>query len=328
MNVSFVFLKLVAAIFFLAANPYYALTQAQDYPRKPVRMIVPLSPGGATDFAARIAAQELTTSLRQQFFVDNRPGAGSTIGTALAAKSPPDGHTLLVVSTTVLAVSPNLYSNLAYDVLRDFVPIATLTITSEFIIVHPSLPVKSIKELVRLAKSRPREIFYASAGSGTINHLEIAMLVAMTGIEMEHVPHKGGDASVMSVVSGATQVGADVMPRVGHLLTNGRVRVIAVTGPRRSPFMPNVPTMKESGVPDYEAQLWSGVVAPAGTPDSVIRKLSSAIAEIREMPNVRERFTQGGLVLFSLTPEKFADFIRAEHAKWGKMVRVVGARID
>lgn len=256
----------------LAIGQCCSPAQAQEYPVKSVRIIVPLAPGGSSDFAARVVGQELGKRLGQQFVVDNRPGAGSTIGTAI--------------------------------------------------------PAKSIRELVRLAKARPGEILFSSSGTGTINHLELAMLASMAGIGMTHVPHKGGDASVLSVISGATHIGADVMPRVGSLLEGGKVRALANTGPRRSPFIPHVPTVNESGLPGYEAELWSGLIAPSGTPEFVIGKLATEIAEIQKTLQFRERFSQNGLEIWSLTPRKFADYIAAEHARWGKMIEVVRPRMD
>lgn len=327
MNVAIIFFKLVIALLFFVVSQHHALAQEQKYPVKPVRIIVPLSPGGATDLNARIIADELGKRLGEQFVVDNRPGAGGTIGTELAARSSPDGYILLAVSTTNMVISNQLYK-VRYNTLRDFVPIALTTRAPNLIVVHPSLPAKSVSELVRLAKSRPGELFYSSSGSGTNVHLSMEMFKTATGTNIVHVPHKGGDTSVLSVVTGQTQVAIQVVARLVSLVETGKLRAIAVTSSKRSHLLPKVPTVMESGVPGYEVWLWGGMVAPAGTPDAIVQKLSTEIARMLESPAIRERLALDGSEVWPLGPKEFAAFAKAEYEKWGKAIRESGARID
>lgn len=327
MNVSTLLLRLVAAILILGVGQRCVLAQSDKYPVKPVRIIVPLSPGGATDLNARIIADELSRRLKEQFVVDNRPGAGGTIGTELAARSSPDGYTLLGVSTTNMVISNQLYK-VRYNTLRDFVPIALTTRAPNLIVVHPSLPAKSVSDLVSLAKNRPGELFYSSSGSGTNVHLAMEMFKTATGTNIVHVPHKGGDASVVSLLTGQTQVAIQVVARLVSLVETGKLRAIAVTSSKRSRLLPKVPTVMESGVPGYEVWLWGGMVAPAGTPDAIVQKLSTEIARMLESPAIRERLALDGSEVWPLGPKEFAAFAKAEYEKWGKAFRDSGARID
>lgn len=318
-------LKCLAALCMFLA--YQAFAQDQKYPVKPVRIIVPLAPGGATDLNARIIAEELGKRLKEQFVVENRPGAGGTIGTEAVARAAPDGYTLLAVSTTNMVISNQLYK-VRYNTLRDFAPVALTTKAANLIVVHPSLPVKSVSELVRLAKSRPGQLFYSSSGSGTNVHLAMEMFKTATGTNIVHVPHKGGDTSVMSVLTGETQIAIQVVSRLLSLVETGKLRAIAVTSDKRSHLLPNVPTVMESGVPGYEASLWGGLVAPAGTPEFIIQRLATNIAGMLQDAAVREKITLDGSEVWSLGPQEFATFAKAEYARWGKAIRDSGAKVE
>jgi len=298
-----------------------AFAQSGDYPMKSVRVIIPFSAGGATDIAARVISQELSKRFGVQFVADNRPGAGSTLGTRLAARSAPDGYTLLAASSTNFGISPHTYQKLDYSVIRDFAPIGTIATTANGLVTHPSLPAKSVKELLYLAKVRPGDIFYSSSGVGTTAHLAMEMFKTAAGINLIHVPHKGGDSAMMSLVSGDTQVASIVMARVVPLAQAGRLRAIAVTGPRRSALMPNVPTVMESGLRDYEFQLWGGLVAPARTPDSIIQKLAVAMTDILLKSDVKALFIRDGGEALSMTPEQFAILIKADFDRWGRAIK-------
>jgi tripartite-type tricarboxylate transporter receptor subunit TctC len=323
-----ILVSVTSAILLFVVAPDDAQSQGNEYPAKTVRVIVPFSAGGATDLAARVISIELSRQLGEQFIVDNRTGAGATIGTGLAAKSPPDGYTLLAVSSTNFSISPHIYRNLEYDVIRDFAPIGSISTTSNGLVTHPSLPAVTVKELLSLAKARPADIFYSSSGSGTTAHLAMEMFKTATSIKLTHVPHRGGDSAIMSVVSGVTQVASITLTRVTPLVKAGRLRAIAVTGKRRSHLMPDVPTVMESGVPEYEFQLWGGLVAPAGTPKPIVDKLAHAISDILHKPEIRERFSRDGGEILILGPEQFAALIGSDFIKFRKAVRDAEARID
>lgn len=326
MKATLVFGHMVACLA-AAIACHHALGQEQKYPVKSVRIIVPLAPGGATDLNARIIAEELSRRLKEQFFVENRPGAGGTIGTEAAARAAPDGYTLLAVSTTNMVISNQLYK-VRYETLRDFAPIALTTKAANLIVVHPSLPVRSVSELVRLAKSRPGQLFYSSSGSGTNVHLAMEMFKTATRTDIVHVPHKGGDTSVMSVVTGETQIAVQVVARLLSLVEAGKLRAIAVTSDKRSKLLPSIPTVMESGVPGYEASLWGGLVVPTGTPQFVIQKLAAQVADMLKDAAVRERITRDGSEVWSLGPKEFAAFAKAEYARWGKAIRDSGAKVE
>lgn len=310
------------------AQPAMAQGQGKEYPSKPVRVIIPFAAGGATDVAARVMAQELSKKYGVQFIADNRPGAGSTLGTRQAARAAADGYTLVAASSTNFGISPHIYRNLDYDVRRDFTAIATIATTANGLVTHPSLPVRSVRDLVKLAKSKPGDIFYSSSGSGTTAHLAMEMFKSAAGINLVHVPHKGGDTAMMSVVSGDTQVASIVMARVVPLAQAGRLRAIAVTGPRRSSLMPSVPTVAESGLPSYEFELWGGFVAPAGLPFSIVQELAGSMMEALKKPEVQEILVRDGGEALYLAPDRFAALIRSDYDKWGKVVREAGIQAD
>jgi tripartite-type tricarboxylate transporter receptor subunit TctC len=305
-----------------------ACAYAQSYPSRAVRLIVPFSAGGAADVPARILAQRLTESLGQQVVVDNRPGAGSTIGAETAAKSPPDGYTLFMISNTHF-VSAGLYKKLVYDSLNDFTPITQITSAPNVLIVHPSMPAKNVKELIALAKARPGDINYASSGNGSTQHLTGALFCKMAGINMTHIPYRGSGPVTADLLAGQVQVGfpgiAGMLP---HIKT-GRLRPLGVTGAKRSPELPMVPTIAEAGVKGYEMVAWFGIAAPKGLPREIQMRLHGDLLKILKNPEMQKSLSAVGQeVAFQGKPEQFYDFLKVEAAKWAKVVQESGARVE
>jgi tripartite-type tricarboxylate transporter receptor subunit TctC len=307
----------------LAAALLLAAPAAAQYPAKPVRFIVPSSAGGGTDIIARALAQKLSEALGQQFVVENRPGAGQMIGIELAARAPADGHTILMTAST-LAINPIMYKKVSYDPLRDFAPITQAASLPNVLVVHPSLPVKSVAELIALAKREPGKIAYASAGVGTSPQMSVELLKSLAGIDLLHVPYKGTGPGVIDVLAGQVKVMTpNVLTALPHI-KSGRLRALAVTGAKRSEALPGVPTMAEAGVPGYESVQWYGVLAPAGTPREIVQRLYAEIAKALHAGEVRERLAADGAEPVGSTPEEFAAFIRAEIAKWSKVAKAAG----
>ena len=303
-------------------------THAQSFPVKPLRLIVPFAAGGGSDLVARTVAQKLTETLGQPVVVDNRAGAAGTIGAEIAAKAPPDGHTLLMGSSGPLAINPSLYAKLPYDAARDFAPVALVTIMPFLIVTHPSLPVQSVKDLVALARARPGELNYGSPGNGSTTHLANELLKAMTGIRITHVPYKGVAPAATDLISGQVQVlTGDLSTLLPHV-KSGRMRGLAVTSARRSSLLPAMPTVAESGVPGYDATGWFGVLVPAGTPAPIVERLNAAIVKGASSPDARERLAALGGEVAAGTPEQFAAYVRSEAAKWGKVIRTIGVKAE
>ena len=302
------------------------IASAQEYPLKPVRFIVPFPPGGATDAFARILGQKLNESLGQQFVVDNRAGAGGNIATEIAAKSPADGYTIIVVGPNH-AVNVSLYPKLGFDPVADFTPVTQVASVQTFLVVHPSLPVHSVKELVALAKAKPGQLNYGSGGNGAPGHLAGEMLKMLTGIQMVHVPYKGV-GSIIGLVRGDHSVEFNNLISVGAQIKEGKVRVLAVGDSKRTPFMPNVPTVAEAGVPGFEMVQWFGVLAPAATPRPVIAKLHGEMVKALRLADVNERFHNLGAEPVGNTPEQFGALIRSEVVKWARVVKQAGIHID
>jgi tripartite-type tricarboxylate transporter receptor subunit TctC len=300
--------------------------EAQDYPAKPVRFLVPFPPGGATDVFARILGQKLNDALGQQFIVDNRPGAGGNIATELAARSPADGYTIIVVGPNH-AVNVSLYQKLAFDPIADFSAVTQAASVQTFLVVHPSLPVKSVKELIALAKSRPGQLNYGSGGNGAPGHLAGEMLKMLAGIQMVHVPYKGV-GSIIGLVRGDHSVEFNNLISVGGQIKEGKVRVLAVGDSKRTAVMPEVPTVAEAGVPGFEMVQWFGVLAPAATPKPVIGKLHAEMVKALRLADVKQRFHQLGAEPVGNTPEEFGALIRSEISKWAKVVKTAGIRLD
>ncbi len=307
-----------------AVSTAHALAQ-QGYPVRPVRLIVPSSPGGGTDITARLIAPKLSEYLGQQVVVENRPGAGTMIGGEAVARAAPDGYTLLMGIST-LAINPAIYRKVPYDALRDFVPVSQAVSLSNILVTHPSLPPRNVRELIAFARARPGQINYASAGVGTSPHLSMALFLSMTGLKMEHVPYKGSGPGVIDLVAGHVPV---MMPNMLSALPHikaGRLRAHGVTGTKRASGAPEIPTIAEAGVPGYEAVQWYGVLAPAGTSREIVAKLHGAVVRAVQNADVKARFLADGADPVGSSPEEFAAYIRAETAKWAKVVKDAGIR--
>jgi tripartite-type tricarboxylate transporter receptor subunit TctC len=311
-------LGLLIALFACAAA-------AQSYPSKPVRIVVPFSPGGGTDIAARILAQKLTERMGQSFLVDNRPGASGIIGTELVAKSPPDGYTLLVGSQTVMAVVPAMYANLSYDTQRDFVPVIQLVDTPTLIVVAPSLPVKSVKDLIALARSRPGQLTFGGASGGT-PHLFGELFKQLARIDMLFVPYKGESPALSDTMAGQISMVFANLPTALPIAQAGKVRALAVSSAQRVSSAPGVPTVAESGLPDYKANSWFGLYAPAATPRAIVVKINAETASGLNAPDVKERLTAQGMFVVADTPEQFAAFLKTEIPRWTQVVKASGVK--
>jgi len=300
---------------------------AQTYPAKPVRVISGFPPGSGADITARVIGVKLYEATGQQFFVDNRPGAGSNIAAELAAKSPPDGYTLFI-GTVANTINATLYLKLPFDFARDFAPVALTTAAPNVLVVHPSVPVKSVKELVALAKSRPGQLNFASAGTGTAPHLSGELFNAMAGVKMMHVPYKGSPPAVLDLVAGSVDVMFSPASTVLPHMKSERLRALAVTTAARLPSLPELPTVAESGLKGYETVTWFGFVAPAKTPPAIVTRLNAEIVKALSLPDVRSQFELQGIEILGGTPERFADYIRVEIAKWAKAIRLSGAKAE
>jgi tripartite-type tricarboxylate transporter receptor subunit TctC len=303
-----------------------AAAQAQ-YPVKPIRFILPFPPGGGTDTLGRIIGAKLSEALGQQVVMDNRPGAGANIGAELAAKSPPDGYTLLM-GNIAHSINVTLYSKLNYNFLRDLAPVSLLASTPNIVVVHPSVPATSIKQLVALAKARPNELDVASSGSGSSAHLAGVLFMQLAGVKMNHVPYKGGGPAVIALVSGEVSVGFATTPSVIAHIKSGRLRGLAVTGAQRSASTPDLPTVSEAGVKGYEVTGWYGILVPAGTPQDVISRLHAESVKVIKLPDVRQKLDAAGFEAIGTTPEEFGAFMRSEVEKWAKVVKAAGVRVD
>ncbi len=300
---------------------------AQEYPVKPIRLIVPFPPGGGTEPLARMLAQKLPEAFGQQIIVDNRPGAGTTIGAEIAAKSPPDGYTLLL-SSIANAISAGLYRKLNYDLVRDVAPVTLLATTSGVLVVHPTLPVKNVRELIALAKARPGELAYSSAGSGTPNHLSAELFNMLTGVKLIHVPYKGGGPSVIALLSGETPLSFASTPSALQYIRAGRMRALAVTTVQRLPSLPELPTIAEAGVPGYAAETWYGLSAPARTPDKIIARVHDEAVRAFAAADVREKLDAMGYTVRTTTPEEYGALVRSEVEKWQKVIRAANMAVD
>ncbi|MGZ8155077.1 MAG: tripartite tricarboxylate transporter substrate binding protein [Burkholderiales bacterium] len=304
-----------------------ATGSAQTYPAKTVRIVVPFAAGGPADIFARFLGQRLQESMGQPFVVDDRPGAGSIIGTDIVAKAPADGYTLLMMSNTH-TVNESLVPKKPFTLMKDFVGIAPVNYSDLLMVVHPSLPVKSVKEFVQLAKAKPRGLNYASSGTGTPYHMAGELFKAMAGIDVVHVPHKGSAEARTSVISGQVEMMTDAITTMAPMAKAGKVRALATTGTRRSQIMPDLPTVAEAGVPGYEATIWLGMMAPAGMPKAVIDRLNSEITKITSRPDVRKLWQEQGAVAMSMSPADFDRYLRQDIDKWAKVVKLAGARPD
>ncbi len=300
---------------------------AQGWPSRPIRMVVPLSPGGFADVPGRILAARLSSSLGYNVFVENRPGAGGTIGADFVAKSAPDGYTLLFTGTPHV-ISAWVYKKLPYDPLKDFEPVALVASGPYVLVVNPQLPVHSIRELVAAAKAQPGKIDYASSGNGSAQHLVSALFASMAGIELNHVPYKGSGPAMQDLLGGQVKVSFAGIPNVLPHVKAGRLRALAVSTPQRSPDLPDVPTAAEAGVPGYQATLWLNLAAPAGTPGEIVQRLYAETAKALQDAELQQSFRAAGVEASPMSPQELAGFMRAEYEKWGKVVRDTGATVN
>jgi len=311
----------------LAAMAFEAVN-AQNYPVKPIRMVVPFPPGGFSDLFGRIIAGKMHESWGQSVVVENRPGAGGNIGADIVAKSAPDGYTLVMGTIGTHAINATLFSKLPYDPIRDFAAVAFVVEAEGLLVVHPSVPAKTVKELVALARSRPDELTVSSAGAGTTSHLASELFKTMTGTRVVHVPYKGNAPAIAGLLSGETSMLFATLPTVLPQVQAGRLRGIAVLGGKRSVAVPQFPTLAEAGLKGFEVNNWTGIFAPAGTPAAVVTKLNAESNRVMQLPEVQSRLPREGLRHIAMTPEEFASFVRAEKDKWAPLVKASGARAD
>ena len=293
---------------------------AQEYPTKPVRIIIGFPPGGATDLVARLMAPKYMQAFKQQFIVDNRPGANGTIGTDLAAKAPPDGHTIHLATIGSLVLSPAT-TKVPYDPLKDFAPISQAVSLQNIFIVHPTLPVKTLKDLIALAKKKPGAFNYASSGLASPGHLAGELFKTMAGVDMVHVPYKGGGPALTDLIAGHVEIFVAVISTAVPSVKAGKARALAVTGGKRAPALPDVPTVAEAALKEYEATNWYGMVAPAGTPQRIIDRLNKETVAILNMADVRKTLLDSGIDAVSSTPQQFGSYIKSETDKWAKVIK-------
>ena len=319
---------MVPPLFLLAIATVASDVLAQSYPARPIRLIVPQAPGSASDNIARIVAVELSQQIGQQIVVDNRPGGGFAIGMGLTAQATPDGYTLGYAPIGALAISPNMFRKTPYNVLKDFQPVALIATNQMLLAASPKHPFKTIREVVDFANQNPGKLLNASSASGSPGHVGFELFKLMAGVQITHVPYKGGAAAILDLISGQVHLMMESLNSITPHAKAGRVRGLGVTGKVRSPAVPDIPTIAEAGVPGYEATTWNGIVAPAGLPKAILTTLNREINKTLASPSLKERFAAIGAEPSARTPEQFAELIRTEHAKWGDVVRRSGAKID
>jgi len=300
---------------------------ADTYPNRPVKIIVPFGPGGFTDVAARILQKELGPVLGQAVVIENRPGAGSTIGTDAVAKAAPDGYTLAMISTAHV-ISPHVYKSVPYDAIKDFTPVMRLAEGPYVLAVHPSLPVKNVADLIALAKAKPGVIDFASSGNGSSQHLVGALFCSMAGVQLNHVPYKGSNQAMNDVIGGQVKVTFAGVPNVLPNVASGKLKALAVTTLTRYAEMPDVPTIAESGVPGYDATIWLGLIAPANTPREIVQKLNGDITRVLSTPDAKKLMASAGVDVAPSSPEEFGRLMQSELERWGKVVRETGATVN
>jgi len=301
---------------------------AQNYPSKPIRLVVPFAPGGSSSLVARFMAAEMEKGLGQQIVIENKGGGGGNVAMQEVARADPDGYTLIIGHVGSLAMNPFMYDRLPYDVNRDFAPVSLLAIVPAIFVVHESVPVKNLKELVALAKAKPGQLNYGSAGNGSAGHLAIEYLKQVTGMELQHVPYKGTGPNVTDLVAGRTQVSSAGTPPLLPHVRAGKLRVIAVGTAKRLHSLPDVPTVAEQGYPGFETSQWYGLNAPAKTPESIVRRLAEEAAKAAKSPLVAERFKPDDAEPVGSTPAEYGAFIRKEQERWGKVVKTAGVKAD
>lgn len=299
---------------------------AQSYPSKPVRMVIPFPPGGSLDITMRVIAPKMSEIIGQNMILDSRPGADGNIGTEIVARSPADGYTVLI-NAVPLTVSPALRSKLPFDVNKDFIPVSLLTASPHVLVAHPSVPAKSVRELLAIARAHPGKLTYASAGNGSNLHMAAELLNNISGVKMLHVVYKGGGPALVAVLSGETDLSYLNIAAIMAYAKSGRLRPIAITSAQRSPLMPDVPTIAESGAPGYEFSSWAGALVPAGTPKEVVNKLYNGFARALQSPEAKKRFSDQGAIIVASPPDEFAKFFKAEVEKWARVVKDLGIKL-
>ena len=321
---------LAPAVFALTLAPallWPGASLAQDYPSRPVKIVVPFGPGGPADVYSRLLAQHLSEALKQSFVIENRPGAGSIIGTDAVAKSPPDGYTLLSMSNTH-TTNESLVATKPFQLMRDFVPVAGINYSDLVMVVHPSVPAKDLKEFIAYAKSNAGKLNYASSGVGTPYHMAGELLKAMTGTDMVHVPHKASGEMRNSVIGGHVQMAFDAITTMAPNVTAGQVRALGTSALQRSTVLPDVPTIAEAGVPGYESTIWLGIMAPAGTPKAVVDKLNAEINKIITRPDVKAAWDKQGAAALVMSPAEFDAYLRKDIEKWAQVVKAAGLKAE
>jgi tripartite-type tricarboxylate transporter receptor subunit TctC len=317
-------IRIVAAFLLALVAP---LATAQDYPARPVKIVVPFAAGGPADVYARFLAQRLQDSMGQPFVVENRPGAGAIIGTDMAAKSPPDGYTLLLMSNTH-TVNESLIPNRPYQLARDFVPVAPINSSDLVLVVNPSVKAATLQEFIALAKAEPGKLNYASSGPGTPYHMAGELFKAMAGVNIVHVPYKESSAARTAVIGGQVEMMIDAVTTMNPQAVAGKVRALGTTGKTRSDVMASTPTISEAGVPGYEATIWLGVIAPKGTPPAIVNRLNAEIGKITARPDVRAEWAKQGAIAMTMTPDEFGKYLADDVVKWERIVKLSGAKPD
>jgi tripartite-type tricarboxylate transporter receptor subunit TctC len=317
-----------AALLFACLALQPVLSQAQGYPSKPVRIIVPYPPGGTSDILARSIGQKLSESLGQPVVVENKPGANGNVGADLVAKAPPDGYTVLLADIGALAISPSVYPTLPFDPTKDFAPVTMVAYSPHILVVHPSIPASSVKELIALAKTKPGKLNFAISGVGGAPHLAGVDFALRTGIDWTYIPYKGGSQAIADVAGGQADVTLNGMLATYPLVQGNKLKLLAVSSAKRMSAIPDVPTIAESGVAGFESGSWQGVIAPAATPREIVGRLNSEIARIVNTPEMRERLEKQGADVRTNTPDEFAAFIRNEKTRWAKVVKDANVKID
>ena len=311
----------------IALAAFAVAAHAQTYPTRPIRIVVPFGPGGFTDVAARIIQKELGPAIGQPIVVENKPGAGSTIGTSEIAHAPPDGYNLVMVSTAHV-ISPHLYKSMPYDALKDFTPVMKLAEGPYVLVVHPSLGVSSVRELIAAAKAKPNTIDYASSGNGSAQHLVGALFSTQAGAPLSHVPYKGSSQAMNDVLGGIVKVSFVGVPNALPSLPSGKIKALAVTSRKRFAELPNVPTLDEAGVKGFDATIWLGLLAPPNTPREIVNKLNTTIAKVLAAPEAQKLMATAGVDVATSTPEEFAALLQSELERWGKVVKDTGATVN
>jgi len=312
----------------LALAVFAAAVTAQDYPSKPIRLIVPFPPGGGTDLFSRVLAGKLSETLKWVVVVENKPGAGGNIGVDAAAKAPPDGYTVVMGQTSNLAISPTLYRKLPYDPLKDLVPVVLVADAPLVLVVSTKSPFKTLADLVAAAKAKPGELTFASPGNGTVAHLAGELFQTAAGVKFQHVPYKGSATAMNDLMAGQVQLFMASVPTALPQIKNGKLRPLAVTSTKRAAAMPDVPTIAESGVKGFDANTWFGLLVPKGTPEAIVTRLNTEVNKVLKMPEVSKKFAAEGGGAVGGTPEEFAALLKADYTKWGKIVKDSGATVD